>query len=146
VLADVNYVDHRGHHVLHVALSRQHAAVVQLLLEHGAAAAMNSVVRVQHLSTGYDITAMMMCDTVDTVKVLLAAGADVHVTTAAGDTCLHSAAELKRPVPVICLLIKAGADLHAVNNEGKTAAQLAHERGCTLIAQLLNRAAQQQEH
>jgi ankyrin repeat protein len=45
---------------------------------------------------------------------------------------------------MLCLLIKAGADLHAVNNEGKTAAQLAHDKGHTLIEQLLNRAAQQQ--
>jgi hypothetical protein len=47
---------------------------------------------------------------------------------------------------MLCLLIKAGADLHAVNKSGKTAAQLAHDRGFTLIEQLLNRAAQQQGH
>jgi hypothetical protein len=49
-------------------------------------------------------------------------------------------------VPVIYLLIKAGIELHAVNNDGQTAAQIAHDRGFTLIEQLLNRAAQQQEH
>jgi hypothetical protein len=45
----------------------------------------------------------------------------------------------------VCLLIKAGADLRAVNNVGKTAAQAAHDKGNTLIEQLLIRAAQQQE-
>jgi ankyrin repeat protein len=70
----------------------------------------------------------------------------VNVTTAAGDTCLHAACRHGLPVPVLCLLIKAGADLHAVNNDGKTAAQTAHDRGHTLIEQLLNRAAQQQQH
>jgi ankyrin repeat protein len=119
---------------------------MQQLLEHGATAVMNSGIRIQHLSTWYDTTALMMCETVETVKVLLAAGADVHVTTAAGDTCLHSAAGRKRPVPVICLLIKAGVDLHAVNSNGKTAAHVAHDKGYTLIEQLLNRAAEQQAH
>jgi hypothetical protein len=41
-------------------------------------------------------------------------------------------------------LIKAGADLHAVNSEGKTAAQLAHDKGNTLVEQILIRAAQQE--
>ena len=85
----------------------------------------------------------MQCAAADTVKVLLAAGADVHVTTAAGDTCLHVAARHNYTAPVLCLLIKAGADLHAVNEAGKTAAQLAHDKGHALTEQLLNRAAQQ---
>jgi ankyrin repeat protein len=87
----------------------------------------------------------MMCTTANTVKVLLAAGADVHVATDAGDTCLHKAAAHGYAAPVVCLLIKGGADLHAVNSPGKTAAQVAHDNGFTLIAQLLNRAAAQQQ-
>jgi ankyrin repeat domain-containing protein 6 len=74
------------------------------------------------------------------MKLLLAAGADVHVTNQAGDTCLHVAARHDSRAP--CLLIKAGANLHAVNNEGKTAAQLAHDRGHTLVRLLLLRAAE----
>ena len=85
----------------------------------------------------------MLCRDTDTLKVLLAAGADVHVTTHAGDSCLHVAVKFTYTVPMLCLLIKAGADLRAVNNDGKTAAQVAHDRGYTLIEQLLNRAAQQ---
>jgi ankyrin repeat protein len=76
--------------------------------------------------------------------VILAVGADVRVTTNNGDTCLHVAARHNYKAPVICLLIKAGADLHAVNSSGKTAAQLAHDHGNVLIAQLLKRAAQQE--
>src|SRR6185437_3330077 len=91
-------------------------------------------------------TALMLCTEAATVKLLLAAGADVHKTNARGDTCLHVAARHKLSAAALCLLIKAGTDLHAVNNEGNTAAQLAHDRGYTLIEQLLNRAAQQQEH
>eukprot|EP00953_Heterococcus_sp_UTEX-ZZ885_P009352 5520-Heterococcus_DN1.PRE.2 len=87
----------------------------------------------------------MMCSLVDTLILLLAAGADIHVANDVGDTCLHIAARHNYKAPVVCLLIKAGANLHAVNNDGQTAAQIAHDRGFTLIEQLLNRAAQQQE-
>jgi uncharacterized protein len=144
--ADVNAADSSGITSLHMAISEQHSAVVQLLLKHGAAAVMNTALRGRCM---YDaqcctgMTALMLCSTVDTVKVLLAASADVHVTNDIGDTCLHLAARHSYKVPVVCLLIKAGVDLHAVNNKGRTAAQLAHDNGNTLLEQLLNRAAQQ---
>jgi ankyrin repeat protein len=107
---------------------------------------MNSVVAKvcdngKHCCNG--LIALMMCTAVDIVKVLLAAGTDVHMTVDGGNTCLHKAATHGLTAPVLCLLMKAGADLHAVNSQGKTAARLAHERGYTLIEQLLNRAAQQ---
>jgi ankyrin repeat protein len=88
-------------------------------------------------------TALMLCAEANTVKVLLDAGADVHVVNGAGNTSLHLAAKHKLPVPVVCLLIKAGAKLNAVNGYGKTAAQVAHDTGNTLVEQLLIRAAQQ---
>jgi ankyrin repeat protein len=75
------------------------------------------------------------------MKLLLAAGADVHVTTDRGNTALHVAAAHKHPAPVLCLLIKAGVDLHAENCDGKTAAQVAGDPGNTLTATLLTRAA-----
>jgi ankyrin repeat protein len=78
----------------------------------------------------------MLCTEVVTLKLLLAAGADIHVTTDSGDTCLHKAVKHSYDAPVVCLLIKAGVDLHAVNLKGMTAAQLAHEQGNTLIEQL----------
>jgi uncharacterized protein len=86
-------------------------------------------------------TVLMAADTPAAVKVLLAAGADVHRTTDQGGTCLHTAAALNYPAPVICLLIKAGVDLRAVNSKGKTAAAVAHDKGNTLAAALLDRAA-----
>jgi hypothetical protein len=46
-------------------------------------------------------------------------------------------------VPIVCVSIKAGIDQHAVISEGRTASQIAHELGCTLVERLLNRAAQQ---
>jgi ankyrin repeat protein len=84
---------------------------------------------------------LMQAKTPAMVKLLLAAGADAHRTTARGNTCLHRAVMCSYPAPVLCLLIKAGVDLHAVNSKGKTAAQVARSKGNTLAAALLNRAA-----
>jgi uncharacterized protein len=145
--ADINIAANNGMSSLHLAIMHNNSGVAQLLLAHGATAVLNKVVQVWCLESDYyccfGLTALMMCTTADTAKVLLAAGADVHVTTTAGDTCLHKAVRHKVPVPVICLLIKAGADLHAVNKQRKTAAQVAHDSGDLLAEQLLNRAAQQ---
>eukprot|EP00953_Heterococcus_sp_UTEX-ZZ885_P019949 11143-Heterococcus_DN1.PRE.2 len=86
-------------------------------------------------------TPLMWCQHPTHVKLLLAAGADVHVTTDTGNTCLPVAAAHKRPASVVCLLIKAGLSLQAVNSEGKTAAQVATDSGNALTAALLVRAA-----
>jgi ankyrin repeat protein len=129
-----------------LAIQHNHSALAQLLLDNGATALVNSVAPVVCCNGAQCCThtiPLILCDTADTVKVLLAAGADVHLTNNVGDTCLHSAARHNYKAPVLCLLIKAGADITAVNSEGKTAAQIAHDRGYTLIEQLLNRAAQQ---
>jgi uncharacterized protein len=144
--SNVNNSLSTGETSLHKAVIHQHSAVAQLLLEHGATAMMNEVIDVWCAFDEYCCggqTALMLCSTVDTVKVLLNAGADVHITTAAGDTCLHKAARHGLSAPVICLLIKAGIDIRALNETGQTAAQVAHDKGNTLIEQLLNRAAQQ---
>jgi uncharacterized protein len=141
--ADINNADSNGMTSLHMAIGSNHSAVAQLLLEHGATAVLNNVVSVNCCCTG--LTALMLCTEADTLKLLLAAGADVHITTDAGDTCLHKAAAHGCVAPVVCLFIKAGVDLSAVNSRGKTAAQVAHDRGCTLTEQLLLRAAQQQK-
>jgi ankyrin repeat protein len=83
----------------------------------------------------------MSCAQPAYLKLLLAAGADVHKTTDRGNTALHVAAVHKFAAPVLCLLIKAGVDLHAENSAGKTAAQVAAAIGNTLAAALLTRAA-----
>jgi uncharacterized protein len=143
---DVSHGNSEGLTALHAAIIGQHATVMQLLLGNGATAVISNVIH-RACSNGAQCctsaTALMMSQEVDTVKQLLAAGADVHVTSGAGETCLHVAAKHNWKAPMLCLLIKAGADLHAVNKHGKTAAQLAHNKDHTLIEQLLNRAAQQ---
>jgi ankyrin repeat protein len=145
--ADVNLAHIDGQTSLHLAVCCKQAAVAQLLLERGATAMMDSVLPLVCLNGDQccdELTAQMMRTNAETVKILLAAGADVHVRTEKGDTCLHAAARHEASAPVMCLLIKAGIDLGAVNSVGKTTAQLAHDGGHTLIEQLLSRAAQQQ--
>eukprot|EP00953_Heterococcus_sp_UTEX-ZZ885_P003067 2186-Heterococcus_DN1.PRE.2 len=78
------------------------------------------------------------------MKLLLAAGADVHVRSSTGNTCLHVAALHHLSMPVVCLLIKGGADIAAENDKGLTAAQIARTEGNELLATVLDRAAEQQ--
>jgi uncharacterized protein len=139
--ADVTARHIVGVTALHSAAENsKHPEVLQLLLQHSHAAAMLDTLADECDCCGKR-TAVMICDQPAHLKLLLAAGADVHVTTDRGNTALHVAAVHKHPAPVLCLLIKAGVDLHAVNNDGKTAAQVAAESGNTLAAALLTRAA-----
>jgi ankyrin len=117
------------------------ADMVQLLLAHGAGASAVLEKTAKSCSCCGDTTALQACADAAALKLLLAAGADVHRTTSRGNTCLHTAAAHGHSAPVICLLIKAGADLAAVNSSGKTAAQVARARGHKLAEALLNRAA-----
>jgi uncharacterized protein len=167
--AAVNAADNSGITPLYFAALCSTAEIVQLLLDAGAdltasaavlhAGAFNSLgpkglqLPLKHSDAGAVLENLvdkcgccgprtaLTCGSPAAVKLLLAAGADVHVTTDRGNTALHVAAVHKYPASVLCLLIKAGADLHAVNGDGKTAAQVAADNGNTLAAALLVRAA-----
>jgi ankyrin repeat protein len=72
--ADVTRADNEGTTALHDAVTEQHSALAQLLLEHGAAAVLNSVVFAECTKDSKHccaagLTALMMCATADTVKV-----------------------------------------------------------------------------
>jgi uncharacterized protein len=140
--ADVLSSGEAGGTALHDAIEYECFPVVKLLLEHGADAVLNSMQYDKWLHCGL-VSALMVCKDTAILKLLLAAGGDVHAVTSSGDTCLHIAARHNYSAPVVCLLIKAGADMHAVNDVGTTAAEVAHDSGNTLIEQLLNRAVQQ---
>jgi ankyrin repeat protein len=146
--ADVNHTDNQGSPCLHRAvdssLNSGHNDTVQLLLESSATALLDTQVPCACAMGAWcgTVTAVMMCKHAAVLKLLLAAGADVHATTSTGNSCLHIAAAHSYPAPVLCLLIKAGADLHAVNSAGKTAVQVARDYHSKLAEQLLTRAAQ----
>jgi uncharacterized protein len=140
--ADVLQSDATGSTALHAAVRYGHSVAVKLLLEHDADAVL-STMQCKRWSNCCHVSALMMCNDTAILKLLLAAGADVHAVTCCGHTCLHIATSHSNSAPVVCLLIKAGADMHAVNKRGKTAAEVARHNGNTLIEQLLIRAAQQ---
>jgi ankyrin repeat protein len=130
------------------------AEAVDAELEQMMTAQVAIAERTQALAAKYSTAAhsdklqplLMAASTPAVVKLLLAAGASVHATTAAGGrTCLHVAAAAGYPAAVLCLLIKAGVDISAVDSEGETAAELAHAAGHTLAESLLNRAARDSE-
>jgi ankyrin repeat protein len=126
---------------LHAAVfNDKRPEVLQLLLEQSSASDMLD--SLAFICNCCDLrTPIMRCAQPAHLKLLLAAGADVHVTTDTGSTALQVAAVHKFAAPVLCLLIKAGVDLHAENSDGKTAAQVAADTGNTLAAALLTRAA-----
>ena len=70
----------------------------------------------------------------------------LQIRTETGNSVLHSAIKRDRPVPVICKLLKLGVDPLAKNRHGQTPADLARSKGQTLIAQLLDRAAQDKQN
>jgi ankyrin repeat protein len=113
--------------------------MLQLLLECGGTAVIDNAFPL--CGCCGPRSALMLCKQPTEVKVMLAAGADMRLRTATGNTALHVAAQHGYPASVICLLIKAGVDLSAANADGKTAAQVAADSGNTLAAALLGRAA-----
>ena len=60
-----------------------------------------------------------------------------------GNSILHKAVTLvRRSMRLLCSLMRAGADVLATNDAGQTPAELARAEGKVLLAQLLDRAAQ----
>jgi ankyrin repeat protein len=139
--ADTTALTTAGLTAVHAAAANSDPAVLQLVLEQSSAAALLDSTVMMCACCGR-VTAVMACVKAPHLKLLLAVGADVHITTDTGSTALHVAAAHNYSAPVLCLLIKAGVDLHAENSAGKTAAQVAADRGNTLSAALLTRAAQ----
>jgi ankyrin repeat protein len=77
--ADVCAVCTNGMTCLHAAAKRGHLELLQLLLEHGAAAVIDNLAVACNCCGPR--TAVMMCEQPAHLKLLLAAGADVHKTT-----------------------------------------------------------------
>jgi ankyrin repeat protein len=85
--ADVNTADSQGLTGLLTAVIQENSSVTKLLLEHDASAVSNVIpikcsvsISVCKSCSCIGSTALMVCTTVDIAKMLLAAGADVHVT------------------------------------------------------------------
>jgi ankyrin repeat protein len=76
-------------------------------------------------------------NSLESLRLLLEAGADVNATQAGSDTPLHQAAATGNAA-VVALLLEHGADKAARCDQGKTPAAYARERGHLDIAVLLD--------
>ena len=97
-----------------------------------------------------EITLLHGAENVATIDEILKHSTDVSAADRTRDpesgySVLHSAVLGKRQVQVICKLLKLGADPLAKDKDGQTPAALARSLEQTLIAQLLDRAAQDTE-
>lgn len=81
--------------------------------------------------------ALMRVKTVEQIKLLLDAGADVNAADSTKTTPLMSVLILRRSPEVVKALIDAGADVNAANRIGKTALMIAAEHDRTEIVELL---------
>jgi ankyrin repeat protein len=120
--SSINIPDNRGNKALHLSSSgeaqsgsehsRVARAIVKLLLEHGADAALRNQKgqTPQHLVT--KDTAL--------IELLLANGTGLNDADAEGNTALHFAASNLRYIEAVRFLISRSADLHARNSKGNT--------------------------
>ena len=118
---------------LHLAAAFGGPAATALLLEHGADVKQVSRNPMQNQPLH---ACVALSRNVETIRVLIARGADVNATQAGGYTPLHQAAaagleELTR------LLLEAGANRGARCHQGKTPADYARERGHDGLAAML---------
>jgi ankyrin repeat protein len=120
---------------LHLAAAFGTSAAVDMLLQHGAQvdAVSKNPQRNQALHA-----ALALGRDRDTVRLLLAHGADPNATQDGGFTPLFSAATAKRQ-DLVDMLIDGGARAHHRNDMGKSAADFARERGHAELAERLER-------
>lgn len=118
---------------LHLACAFGGPEAVRLLLEHGAHAhqVSRNPQRNQPLHA-----AIALGDSLETIKLLLEAGADVNAAQAGGFTPLHQAAAAGK-LDVIAVLLEHGARREVRCDQGKLPADYARERSHASAAEML---------
>lgn len=118
---------------LHLASAFAGHETVKLLLEHGAHAhqVSHNPQRNQPLHA-----AIALGDSIDTVCLLLEAGADVNATQAGGFTPLHQAAAAGKK-DLVAFLLDHGSRPEIRCDQGKRAADYARDRGHVAVVALL---------
>ncbi|TYZ61650.1 hypothetical protein PybrP1_010649 [[Pythium] brassicae (nom. inval.)] len=121
----------RGQTPLHVASRKGHAAVVELLLRHGAVA---------NLQDDEGNTALHGAGAPDVARILLTSAfkTNPNIPNRRGQTPLHVAAAAGS-VAVVDLLIRSGCQQDIVDDQGQTAFHVAAAHGHTAVALVLLR-------
>ena len=105
--------------------------VLQAIIKHGA----------EETNRSNRTALMIACQkgNIDTINILLNAGANPHISDANGNTCLHYAVDADCSKEVLEAVIKHGADVNATNKNSRTALMIACQKGNTdTINVLLN--------
>jgi ankyrin repeat protein len=146
--AELDLTDERGWTALDIAIQRERAAAAAALRARGATARLGQAAQARSsaefdpartgvLYQGWQpLLVAVTRNDVDAMRKLRAAGADVNVATAAGDTALHVAVE-SRAREALKELLLAGADGSRRNRAGETAFGVAVRRGDVIAATAL---------
>ncbi|HET6231002.1 MAG TPA: ankyrin repeat domain-containing protein [Longimicrobiaceae bacterium] len=122
-----------GTTLLHFAAFFRHAPIVRLLLERGA----DARARTRNAMANTPLHAALAGHlSVEDVRLLLDAGADVNDRQHGGYTALHSAA-MHGDDEMVSLLLDRGADPALPADDGKTAADFARTAGHATLADRL---------
>lgn len=118
---------------LHLAAAFASPETVTLLLEHGAHIHQisHNALRNQPLHAS-----IALGNSIEAVRLLIEAGADINATQAGGYSPLHQAASAGK-TPIAELLLANGARREALCDQGKTPADYARERGHSELAERL---------
>jgi ankyrin repeat protein len=135
--ATINTLSGDGWTPLHLAAAFAEPETVKLLLERAADvhAWSQNPLKNQPLHA-----CIALGQSLESVKLLIDAGADVNTAQTAGYTPLHQAAAGGKK-EVVLLLLERGANPNATSDEGKKAADYARERNHAEIATQLDLAA-----
>ena len=107
----------------HTVIGNWSREVLQVVMSHGGDV---------NATTKDNITALMLASrtgNVDTINVLLAAGADPNITDAGGYTCLHDAVDVGCNKETLKAIIDHGANINAANKKGVTPLMQAFQVG-----------------
>lgn len=115
---------------LHIAASRDHGSVVEVLLDAGA------VLEARNRLSNTPLHAAVLGDNKSVLQLLIKAGADVAAKNNSGETPLHLAVT-RRMASMVKVLLAAGAPLEARNKRGATPLWLAANYDSAETAQLL---------
>ena len=107
----------------HTVIGNWSREVLQVVIAHGGDV---------NAATKDNITALVLTTrtgNVDTINVLLAAGADPNISDADGYTCLHDAVDVRCNKETLQAIIDHGANIHAANKKSVTPLMQALQTG-----------------